>query len=224
MLLSNGRTRTQGCHCDGERKPPESVPVHRAPPVVGATETTSYPSTSLNARTFNLTLDQCYRALPSPGTRVGPGPSYSWLQDIELDLRADAKPKRRHEFVTSDQLLEAGEALSREAELASHLSPKDQAVLARNGLMIALLAVHPIRHKNLTELDLGDSFRRVERWWIVLEATETKVDERRQVPDYLTPTVERYLTTFRPILLSQAADTLPETGPLWVSVPGDRLT
>lgn len=121
----------------------------------------------------------------------------------------------RHENITSDQLLHAGEALFREAELANRLSPKDQAVLARNGLMIALQAVHPIRHRNLTELDLGNSFRRVDgRWWIILEATEAKgrrADER-QVPDYLTPTVERYLTRYRSILLAQAADTLAETG------------
>src|SRR4051794_27269683 len=56
MLLSHGRTRTQGCHCDRERKPRASVPVHGAPPVVGATETTSYALTPLNARTFDLTL------------------------------------------------------------------------------------------------------------------------------------------------------------------------
>src|SRR4051794_37461491 len=66
MLLSDGPTGTQGCHCDGERKPRARVPVHGAPPVVAATDTTSYASAPLNARTFGLTLNQFYRAMPCP--------------------------------------------------------------------------------------------------------------------------------------------------------------
>jgi integrase len=169
---------------------------------------------------------------------LDPHHALDWLEDIEFDLRADAVARTRNENFTSDQLLE-GETLFREAENASHLSPKDRAVLARNGLMIALLAVHPIRHKNLAQLTLGKSFRKDdERWWIILEAAETKgrrTDER-QVPEYLTPLVDRYLAIFRPILIEQKAsetgkieeaafapDDQP-AGPLWISRAGGPLT
>jgi integrase len=170
---------------------------------------------------------------------LDPHHALDWLEDIEFDLRADAVARTRNENFTSDQLLEVGETLFREAENASHLSPKDRAVLARNGLMIALLAVHPIRHKNLAQLTLGKSFRKDdERWWIILEAAETKgrrADER-QVPEYLTPLVDRYLAIFRPILIEQKAsetgkieeaafapDDQP-AGPLWISRAGGPLT
>jgi integrase len=169
-----------------------------------------------------------------------------WLRTIEADLRAQARPKRRRENVTANKLLQAGEALFKEAENASHLSPKKRACLARNGLMVALLAVCPIRHKNFGGLTLRTSFRRLNgRWWIILEAEDTKggrVDER-QVPEYLNPLVERYLATYRPILLARQAATsacervqakatrlLPDwsleeiSGPLWIAVTGEALT
>lgn len=105
--------------------------------------------------------------------------------------------------------------------------------------MIALLAVHPIRHKNLAQLTLSKSFRKMdERWWIILEAADTKgrrADER-QVPEYLTPLVDRYLAIFRPILIAQkasetrkieeaamASDDQPARS-LWISRMGDPLT
>ena len=169
-----------------------------------------------------------------------------WLRAIEADLRAQARPERRRENVTSNELLQAGEVLFKDAESATHLSPKKRACLARNGLMVALLAVRPIRHKNFGELTLGTSFRRIDgSWWIILEAENTKggrVDER-QVPEYLNPLVERYLATYRPILLARQAATsdcdraqakatrlLPDcsleemSGPLWIAVTGEPLT
>ncbi|WP_201839182.1 hypothetical protein [Microvirga zambiensis] len=169
-----------------------------------------------------------------------------WLRAIEADLRAQARPKRRREHVKTSELLRAGEALFKEAESATHLSPKKRACLARNGLMVALLAVHPFRHKNLGELMLGSSFRRLDgSWWIILEAEDTKggrVDER-QVADYLNPLVDRYLATYRSILLARQVATadcerakakatrlLPDcsledmSGPLWIAVTGEPLT
>jgi hypothetical protein len=169
-----------------------------------------------------------------------------WLRAIEADLRAEARPKRRRENITANELLQAGETLFQEAENASHLSTKKRACLARNGLMVALLAVRPLRHKNFGELTLGVSFRRLDgSWWIILEAEDTKagrVDER-QVPEYLNPLVERYLATYRPVLLAQraggshcgiagakATHSLPGgsledmSGALWVAITGEPLT
>jgi hypothetical protein len=166
-----------------------------------------------------------------------------WLRAVEADLRAEAHPQRRRENVTTNELLQAGEALFQDAENASHISLRKRACLARNGLMVALLAVRPTRHKNFGELNLGTSFRHLDSsWWIILEAEDTKggrVDER-QVPEYLNPLVERYLATYRPILLARRAATsdceeteatlsrpdcsLDISGPLWIAATGAPLT
>jgi hypothetical protein len=46
----------------------------------------------------------------------------------------------------------------------------------RNGLMIALLAVCPIRLKNFAALALGTTFNDVDgRWWIALRAHDKVV-------------------------------------------------
>jgi hypothetical protein len=168
---------------------------------------------------------------------LGPEPSLFWLRELEADLQADARPKHRREDVTTDQLLEAGENLFWRAEKAFHLKPKERARLARNGLMVALLAVRPIRHKNFAELAIGTTFRRLENtWWIVLEAYDTKSKDadEKPVPEYLIPLIEQYLATYRPILLGTDGDNrssgpssaggVEASGPLWIATTGEPLT
>jgi hypothetical protein len=162
-----------------------------------------------------------------------------WLRELEADLRFDMRPKRRPENITSEELVEAGLSLFRQADLSETLSPPKKAVLARNGLMVAVLALHPLRHKNFYELTLGRELRLVEgSWWILLEAEETKTrkyDEKR-LAAYLGPFLAEYLTRYRPILLQAGISSLEAgsneimnelesvTGPLWVSVWGSRLS
>jgi integrase len=77
--------------------------------------------------------------------------------------------------------------------------------LFRNGLMVALLALCPIRLKNFAALEIGRSFLKLDgAWWIVLEATKSKRPDQRPVPPFLTGCVETYLDTYRPVLLRQA--------------------
>src|SRR5919112_985145 len=74
----------------------------------------------------------------------------------------------------------------------------------RNGLMVALMALHPIRLKNFTDLELGTSLARIEdHWWIVLGAAETKAGrpDERQLDPALTQALALYLTWARPVLL-----------------------
>ena len=194
----------------------------------------------------SVTLAQSVFKLRRFAEIIRPEEDFSWLRQIEQDLRADARPKLRRENVTSDELLEAGESLFREAEDGKHLDTTERARLARNGLMVALLAVRPLRHKNFGDLTLGTTFRRIDScWWIVLEPEDTKAhraDERR-VPDYLNEMIERYLSVHRPILLAGpvsrracqdgcGAQVQPTkvprvedlTGPLWIASTGAPLT
>ena len=99
--------------------------------------------------------------------------------------------------------IEAGLALIEEATSKSDLTTLRRARQVRNGVMIALLALCPIRLKNFAALELQSSFRRVgTRWWIVLDRKDTKnrrPDERR-VPRDLDAAIEAYLLVHRPVL------------------------
>jgi hypothetical protein len=113
----------------------------------------------------------------------------AWLKPIEADLRAVVQPRDRSDrLVMSDRLVKAGLALAEQAEKSINLKPAKRARLYRNGLMVALLALCPIRLKNFTGLTLGTSFRRSgNRLWIVLAAGDTKTGrpDERPVPTLL---------------------------------------
>jgi site-specific recombinase XerD len=69
--------------------------------------------------------------------------------------------------------------------------------------MVALLAMHPIRLKNFAALEIGRTFVKAkDAWWIVLTAAQTKErrPDERLVESYLTPWINRYLSTYRPVL------------------------
>jgi integrase len=135
---------------------------------------------------------------------IAPGNDYSWLVEIEKDLALVMNPRSKLDrLVLAEVLLEAGLTLFAEAEAATHLTKLRQARMARNGLMVALLALCPVRLKNFATLELSRSFVNVNgSWWLVLPAADTKgrrVDER-QVPSFLKPAVDRYLEKYRPVI------------------------
>jgi len=166
---------------------------------------------------------------------IEPGLDLAWAKEIEADLRRMARPRdQSNRLVTSDRLVKAGLTLAREAEESGSPKALEQARLYRNGLMIALLALCPIRLKNFTDLTLGTSLRRVgDRWWIVLGAGETKTGrpDERPVPNLLDPVLAGYLARHRPVLLGRGAvsnetcSVMLHVGPLWVSSEsGQRLS
>lgn len=124
-----------------------------------------------------------------------------WLVDIENDLALVMRPASKSDrWVLAEILVEAGLTLNAEAEASRKSSRRHRALLMRNGLMVALLAMHPVRLKNFANLEIKRNFVEVKgSWWIVLSASETKegrADERR-VDDLLAPALDRYLTKYR---------------------------
>ena len=106
-------------------------------------------------------------------------------------------------MVGSEELVEAGLALMQEARDAKSGSG-GQARTFRNGLIIALLAVCPIRGGSFASLTLGRSFLRIgDAWWIRLAASETKSGrpDERPAPAFLTSCVDEYLRSYRPRFL-----------------------
>ena len=141
---------------------------------------------------------------------------FSWLAEIENDLAFLMQPRSKFDrLVFTNRLLEAGLTIATEAELFG----KDELTRARgvrNGLMVGLLAVCPIRLKNFAGLEIGRTFKEAQgRWWIALPSISTKSrrpDERR-VPPVLNHMIEVYLNQSRPVLIGAR----PATNALWIS-------
>ena len=98
----------------------------------------------------------------------------------------------------------------------THRSALARARQFRNGLMVALLALHLIRLKNFAALEIGRTFKKVnDTWWIVLSASETKEKraDERPVDPCLLPWIDRYLKIHRPVL----ARTESAPAALWLS-------
>jgi integrase len=126
-------------------------------------------------------------------------------------------------LVLTERLVEAGLILIREAEMFGKTALA-RAVGVRNGLLIALLALHPIRIKNFAALAVADTFINIDgRWWLHIPSEDTKsrrVDER-QVPEFITDLVDSYVNTHRAVLCRGDAENLA----LWVSsTTGRQLT
>ena len=135
---------------------------------------------------------------------LAPERDFGWLKNVEAQLRRGARPRAKFSrMVGSEELVEAGLVLMQEAREAKPESA-EQARTFRNGLIVALLAVCPIRVGSFASLTLGRSFLRIgDGWWIRLAANETKSGrpDERPAPAFLTSCVDEYLRTYRPRFL-----------------------
>jgi integrase len=126
-------------------------------------------------------------------------------------------------LVLAERLVEAGLVLIKEAEMFGK-TPLACAVGVRNGLLIALLALHPIRIKNFSALAIAKSFVNVDgRWWLHVPAADTKSNfvDQRQVPEFITANVDKYINTHRTVL--SRGDTAQRA--LWLSsTTGQQMT
>ncbi len=171
----------------------------------------------LFARVGSVTVQGSMHKLRRACELIDPTRDLSWLADIEKDLALVMRPRSKaNRWVLTEVLVEAGLTLIREAENSQKISKLSQARQVRNGLMVAMLAMHPIRLKNFADLEIARNFVEIKgSWWIVLSASETKegrADERR-IDDLLQPALDRYLKKYRPFLAG--AD--QSTKALWLS-------
>jgi integrase len=134
---------------------------------------------------------------------INPHRDLAWLGEIANDLALEMIPASKFErLADTDLIVWAGLTLMEEAETNSQWSPLKRAHNYRNGLMIALLALCPIRLKNLANLTLEMNFLKIgEHWLISLSADETKENraDRRPIPHFLSGYIERYIAYYRPV-------------------------
>ena len=151
---------------------------------------------------------------------LAPGRDLVWLGELEADLRYQARPRPKyHRIVSSERLLALGLELIRRGETNIYLTELARARLVRDGLMIALLALCPIRLRNLAELCVGRQLRQVgDAWWIILEADETKTGrpDERPVPRIIAEAIERWLGHWRSVFH-------PSDYSFWPSIKGGAL-
>lgn len=151
---------------------------------------------------------------------LAPGRDFVWLREIEGDLRYEARPRPKyHRIVPSDRLLTLGLQLIERGNTGYHLSKLACARLVRDGLMIALLSICPIRLGNLANLRIGRQLRWVDgTWWLILEASETKSGrpDERPIPGILAPHIDEWVEHGR-ILFPEPWDAF------WPSTKGGAL-
>jgi len=170
----------------------------------------------LTTRVRSVTVYNCIYKLRRAAELLAPAADFSWLAEIEKDLALvmESRPKFDR-LVFTEQLVEAGLTLVTEAKRFAN-NDLARARGVRNGLMIALLALCPIRLKNFAALEIGRTFNEIHgRWWIALPGISTKSrrPDERPVPAWLNRRIDMYVNQSRPVLLGSS----PPTNALWIS-------
>ena len=176
------------------------------------------------------------------GFMIAVWPDRDWRCLAERHAREQrfAEPVRNKaaRIVPQEQLLQLGCELMLKAEgmpmpPPGSVGPMHPALMFRSGLLIALLAMRPLRRRNLVELVVGSTIRRTENGWeLALPGTITKNHTPlvQAVPSVLVPPLEAYLATYRPRLAEVhgrgPASTLPDPpgAALWLSRWGAPLS
>ena len=171
---------------------------------------------NLTVRVRSVTVYNCIYKLRRASELLAPTVDFSWLAEIEKDLALVMEPRSKfNRLVFTGRLVEAGLTLVAEAqEFAAHDLARARGV--RNGLMIALLALCPIRLKNFAALEIGRTFKEVHgHWWIALPgfATKSRRPDERRVPKWLNRSIDAYVNQSRPVLLRSRST----TDALWIS-------
>ena len=150
---------------------------------------------------------------------ICPGVDWSWLLTITKRIAA-AAPRRhpKYHLVTSDRLyalgLELMDGAITNAKAAKHIS-KAHAFQYRDGLIIAFLALIPLRSRTFVAMRIGIQLVKTgELWGLDIPAADTK--NRRPldypIPEELSARIDLYLERFR----SRTPGAERHTGP-WAS-------
>ena len=154
---------------------------------------------------------------------IAPTTDWAWLRSIKARLASRALPQDRFDrLVPPLQTLNFGIELMDAADTLPINDHKQRAIQYRDGLLLALLSLWPVRRRSIAALtisrhlefdDAGVNF--------LLHPSDTKAKrpESFRVPDQLLPYLMRYLKEVRPVLLGRSAH-----DGFWTSYQGRALT
>lgn len=166
--------------------------------------------------------------LHSAAVVLAPKKSFRFMKEFESRVRGRMPDDEKEDgrFVTTDELLSLGISLMEQAH--QNTTDRLRAIDYRDGLIIALLALRPMRRKNFAALKLDYNIvKQGNTWRIILRPDETKTYNRIDVewPSDLVDALETYLTVHRPHLISLNGRWAKEIDDaLWVSSHGSPMT
>lgn len=156
---------------------------------------------------------------------LGPDRDWAWLRIMRGIARSRATPVRQKaaRLIEPSRLLQLGRSLMEKA--ASARSAGTAARRYRDGLMIAFLALLPLRRRNLMGLDLEQQLTRQTQGWMLTVPGEQTKNHRpieMAVPSVLVPMLETYLAQHRPVLATGCS--AGGTPKLWLGGTGKPLS
>jgi integrase/recombinase XerD len=166
-----------------------------------------------------VTIAGCIRDLREAIRVMEPDADLTVISDLLVRLNSAAEPSRNKRLrVVSSGLLY--EAAIREMKRLHRRHPvsdiRQHAARFRDALIIAVLALRPIRLENLTAIELGRHLTKIgDRHWCRFAPTEMKEDRPLEfrMPEALTSWLDHYIAIYRPLLLRNR-----QTSPLWISI------
>jgi hypothetical protein len=144
-----------------------------------------------------------------------PERDWVWLKAIKKRLETNAQPAVRPALpFDSTALQDLGFQLMAEAEVRllswnAHDKRGARAIaeLHRDGVIIALAALFPLRRRNLSALTIGDSLYQVDQLWAVRIAEAESKSGRvidAVLPARISECITRHVDAFRPLFLGSA--------------------
>ena len=163
--------------------------------------------------------------------QLSPKSDWRWVQAGINGLRACVrKPSLvSQSHISSADLLLIGKRIFREARNDRAAPDMVRAVRARDGLMLALLSVRPLRRRTFAALQLGEHIQ-IDGDDVRIHVPATLMKGKKQHyfadwPATLKPELFCYIDTIRPILHAGAqVDNSSVGDALWVSERGSMLT
>lgn len=159
---------------------------------------------------------------------LAPDRDWRWILRAAGRLRASTIPAqdKRARLRAIEELAAEGLRLMADSESNPALSPLQRALQYRDGLILAFLAFHPLRLRNLAELEVGRHIVDVGEQF-TLRLAETKSGQSHEVPVHPTiaAPLRRYLRHHRGVLLGRRGRWYAPPGEaLWISKHGSRCS
>jgi integrase len=202
----------------------EGAPSGRITPTAVAQYVSELRSLGNSSYTILARLQELYDAAVVMDARR----DWSWILHVARRIRAHHVPvhDKSRKLVGTDDLLGLSLRLIDDATAL----PTDRrcALMFRDGLILAFLALRPIRLKNLAGLTLDRHLQMVGATWLVLipaDETKTGVPLEFPWPEPLIPALRAWLHRWRPVLCARRGRwSRPAETALWISSDGSPMT
>jgi len=151
-------------------------------------------------------------------------PDLEWLNTASKRLTNRAKRQSRHKpvEVSANQIVAPCLRQLKALPEMEHLSPATIAIRHRQALMVAFLAMRPVRRRALLSMTVTGHLREVSDGYELRFASEDMKDQKARsfpLPKALVPHMQSYLDQHRPLLLGDK-----QGSALWINQYGDPIT